>query len=80
MVFMARTQSEDKYSPPVKEGQLHNAAVVGFGKTGDPIVKVEKYTIFLKDCIPTPNVGDVLPIKIEKTLPRFGFATVIPDE
>jgi predicted RNA-binding protein with TRAM domain len=78
MVFMAK--SSGGQNPPVKEGQVHNGTVVGFGKTGDPIIKIEKYTIFLKDCNPMPELNAVVPVKIVKVLPSFGFAEVLPDE
>ena len=73
---MARN-SENNIKPPVKEGQIHKASVVGFGKTGDPIVKVEKYTIFIKDAQPIPQLQDELMIKIEKVCPNYGFATAL---
>ena len=60
---------------PVKVGDVLKAFVTGFGESGDPIMKVENYIIFLKGIerkgVP---VGEMVQIKITKILKKFGFA------
>jgi len=59
----------------VKEGQIIKCAVVSFGKTRDPVVKVNNYAIFIKKRYSKNiKVGMILPIKITKIFPNFGFA------
>ena len=71
---------ETMYTPPVKEGEVKELAVIGFGDQGDPLLKISKYVIILK--LPegtTLSLGDNPIVKITKALPKFGFAELVQD-
>ena len=69
---------EERLTPPVKVGTIINLIVVGFGNNKDPILKVEKYVVFLKVLDGSQlKVGDEVQVKIVKVLPKFGFAEML---
>lgn len=65
----------NELNPPIEQNAILEVPIVSFGKNGDPIVKIEKYVIFVK-----LNPGDKLTvnscvkIQVTKVLPKFGFA------
>lgn len=69
---------EKERKPPVKEGDILELTVCGFGKTGDPMVKKETYVLFIKNCQGiTVLMDQEMEIKVTKVLPNFGFAEMI---
>ena len=65
--------------PPVKVDDVLETEVTNMGKSGDPMVKAEKYILFIKDAgEKKPKVGDKVKVKVTKTLHSFGFAELVP--
>ncbi len=76
-------QPEEKPVPPVKVGEEHKAYLSGFGKNGDPFVKVSKYVLFLrgdKGRVEKIDPKAMVRFKVTKVLPKFGFAKMLGEE
>ena len=70
--------TEEKLKPPVKVGNVLNLVVIGFGKNKDPILKADKYVLFLKLAEGVKvKKGEEVQIKVTRILPNFGFAEMI---
>jgi len=64
--------------PPVEVGDTLSTVVTSIGKSGDPIIKAERYILFVKVTGDTRvNKGDMVAVRVTKTLPSFGFAELI---
>lgn len=64
--------------PPVEVGDCLEVEVENFGRTGDPMIKVERYIIFVK--LPEGKkleIGNKVNIKVTKVNPAVGFAELI---
>jgi predicted RNA-binding protein with TRAM domain len=70
MVFMLRDESN---SVPVEEGEVYDVTIQDIARQGDGIVRIESFVIF----VPGTKVGDEVRIKIEKILPKYGFASIV---
>lgn len=60
--------------PPVEEGDCFEAEIIGFGKTGDPMIKIDRYILFIK--LPEGKKlekGDKVKVKVTKVNPAVGF-------
>jgi len=64
------------FKPPVNEGQEIELEIMSKGAKGDPIGKVDGYTIFVQGDV---NIGEKVNVRITKTLDKFGFAEIIGD-
>ena len=65
----------DEKEPPVEAGDRYDAEIINFGKTNDPMIKIENYVVFIKiDGEHDLKIGDTVAIEITKALPRCGFA------
>lgn len=58
---------------PVQEGDEIDVEVISTGSKGDGIAKVEGYVLMIPDTKP----GDMVRVKVMKTLNKFGFAEVV---
>ena len=67
---------KDKLIVPVKEDEEYDVEIIGVGKAGDGIAKIEGYTVF----VPQTGNGDKVRIKIKKVLPNFAFSEVVDKE
>jgi predicted RNA-binding protein with TRAM domain len=70
MVFMLRDESS---SVPVEEGEVYDVTIQDIARQGDGIARIESFVIF----VPGTKVGDEVRIKIEKILPKYGFASIV---
>ncbi len=70
MVFMLRDESS---SVPVEEGEVYDVTIQDIARQGDGIARIESFVIF----VPGTKVGDEVRIKIEKILPKYGFASIL---
>jgi len=69
--------TEENLIPPISIGDvLENQEVISEGKRNDGVVKYEGYIIFVDGA----KKGDIITIKIEKILPKFGIAIKIENE
>lgn len=74
MVLMAKTTPE----PPVKVGETIKRSIVSFGKNGDPIMKVDRYVLFIKETKGKKfALNDLIEVKVTKVLPNYGFAELV---
>ena len=63
---------------PVKVGDALELKVFGIGRSGDLMVKVEKYVIFVKNASNVKLVpGMKVQVRITKVLPSYGFAELV---
>ena len=63
--------------PPVSEGDiLKDQEVINEGKRNDGVIKYEGYIIFVEGA----KKGEVISIKLEKVLPKFGVGSIIKQE
>ncbi|MDY6769999.1 MAG: hypothetical protein SVU88_03430 [Candidatus Nanohaloarchaea archaeon] len=62
--------------PPISEGDEGYEEVVAYGEKGDPIVKVDGYTVFVDEWRgdKRPDVGDEIAFRVTNAGPDFGFA------
>lgn len=58
--------------PPVKEGDIISARIVGTGRKGDGIAKIENYVVI----VPNTVEGESYTIRITKVLPTVGFGLI----
>jgi predicted RNA-binding protein with TRAM domain len=70
MVLMLIDESS---SVPVKEGEVYDVTIQDIARQGDGIARIESVVIF----VPGTNVGDEVRIKIERILPKYGFASLV---
>jgi predicted RNA-binding protein with TRAM domain len=70
MVLMLREESS---SVPVEEGEVYDVTIQDIALQGDGIVRIESFVIF----VPGTKVGDEVRIKIERILPKYGFASLV---
>jgi predicted RNA-binding protein with TRAM domain len=73
-------EKSERQTPPVSVGAELELEVKSFGVNGDPVLKVEKYVLFLK--LPKGRevgLGDELEVRVTKVLPNFGFAELVFD-
>jgi len=70
MVFMFR---EESGSVPVEEGEVYDVTIQDLARQGDGIARIEGFVVF----VPGTKVGDEVRIKIERVLPKYGFASLV---
>ncbi|AKB45729.1 translation initiation factor IF-2 subunit beta [Methanosarcina vacuolata Z-761] len=70
MVFMFRDESS---SVPVEEGEVYDVTIQDIARQGDGIARIEGFVIF----VPGTKVDDKVRIKIERVLPKYGFASLV---
>jgi Predicted RNA-binding protein, contains TRAM domain len=70
MIFMFRDESS---SVPVEEGEIYDVTIEDLARQGDGIARIEGFVVF----VPGTKVGDVVRIKIERVLPKYGFASLV---
>jgi predicted RNA-binding protein with TRAM domain len=70
MVFMFRDESS---SVPVEEGEVYDVTIQDVARQGDGIARIEGFVIF----VPGTKVDDKVRIKIERVLPKYGFASLV---
>jgi predicted RNA-binding protein with TRAM domain len=70
MVLMLIDESS---SVPVKEGEVYDVTIQDIARQGDGIARIESVVIF----VPGTKVGDEVRIKIERILPKYGFASLV---
>lgn len=58
---------------PVREGDEIEVTIEAIGEKGDGLAKVSGYVLF----VPGTKAGDVVKIRVTKTLARVGFAEVV---
>ena len=69
---------ENYNTPPVREGDVIEAQkVINLGKHNDGVIKYENYIIFVSG---TMEIGDIVSVKIEKVLPKFGVGIKVTGE
>jgi predicted RNA-binding protein with TRAM domain len=70
MILMFREES----SPvPVEEGEVYDVTIQDLARQGDGIARIEGFVVF----VPGTKVGDEVRIKIERVLPKYGFASLV---
>ncbi len=57
---------------PVEEGETYDVTIQDIARQGDGIARIEGFVIF----VPNTKVGDEVRIKIERVLPKYGFASL----
>ncbi|BAW28625.1 TRAM domain containing protein [Methanosarcina thermophila] len=70
MIFMFRGESS---SVPVEEGEVYDVTIQDIARQGDGIARIEGFVIF----VPGTKAGDEVRIKIERVLPKYGFASLV---
>ena len=70
MVFMFR---EEIRPIPVEEGEVYDVTIQDIARQGDGIARIEGFVIF----VPGTKAGDEVRIKIERVLPKYGFASLV---
>jgi predicted RNA-binding protein with TRAM domain len=68
-LFMFREESS---SVSVEEGEVYDVTIQDIARQGDGIARIEGFVIF----VPGTKVGDEVRIKIERVLPKYGFASI----
>ena len=64
---------EEIRSIPVEEGEVYDVTIQDIARQGDGIARIEGFVIF----VPGTKVGDEVRIKIERVLPKYGFASIV---
>ena len=64
---------EESRSAPVEEGETYDVTIQDVARQGDGIARIEGFVIF----VPSTKVGDEVRIKIERLLPKYGFASLV---
>lgn len=59
--------------PPVKEGEELEVKIESIGSKGDGIAIIDGFILF----VPNTKVGDIVLVKVERLLLKYGFAKVI---
>lgn len=62
--------------PPVDVGEVIKAEVRAFGTKGDPILKYQKYTLFLKG-EKGVKLNTMLEVRVNKIFETFGFCELV---
>jgi predicted RNA-binding protein with TRAM domain len=60
-------------SVPVEEGEVYDVTIQDIARQGDGIARIEGFVVF----VPGTKVGDEVRIKIERVLPKYGFASLV---
>lgn len=71
---------KDKIIPPVKVNDEIKVEVMSIGALGDPVAKVDTFTVFIKSPKGEPaslQVGDSCEVKIFRVAPHYACATLI---
>ena len=64
----------DERAPvPIEEGETYNVTIQDIARQGDGIARIEGFVVF----VPGTKVGDEVRIKIERVLPKYGFASLV---
>lgn len=58
---------------PIKEGEILDVEIIGIGKTGDGIAKIDGFVII----IPHAKEGERLEVEVTRVLPRLAFAEIV---
>ena len=61
---------EDSNTVSVEEGEVYDVVIQDIARQGDGIARIDGFVIF----VPGTKVGDEVRIKVEKVLPKYGFA------
>lgn len=69
-------RNPNEVSAPVSEGKTYDVRIEDVAQKGDGIARVEGYVIF----VPNTRAGEEVTIKIERTLPKYAFASVVSSE
>lgn len=64
---------EEIRSIPVEEGEVYDVTIQDIARQGDGIARIEGFVIF----VPGTKAGDEVRIKIERVLPKYGFASLV---
>jgi predicted RNA-binding protein with TRAM domain len=67
--FMFREESN---AASVEEGEVYDVTIQDIARQGDGIARIDGFIIF----VPGTKVGDEVRIKIERVLPKYGFASL----
>jgi len=60
-------------SVPVEEGEVYDVTIQDIARQGDGIARIEGFVVF----VPGTKAGDKVRIKIERVLPKYGFASIV---
>ncbi len=64
--------------PPLKVGDKIRAMIVGWGKKGNPFVKVKGFVVYIEKFEDkTLNIKERIPLRVTKVFGSFGFAQLI---
>ncbi len=66
-------QQKNNMTPPVSEGEHIDVRIDNIGEKGDGIARVKGFVLF----IPDVKKGESVRVKINKVLPKAGFAEVV---
>lgn len=69
--------TKEKLIPPVREGDIVKVKVSGLGKNGDPIMKYNKFVLFLKGAERKFSVGDPIKVRVVRIMDNFGYAELV---
>ena len=64
---------EDSDTVTVEEGEVYDVIIQDIARQGDGIARIDGFIIF----VPGTKVGDEVRIKIERVLPKYGFASLV---
>ncbi|AKB76389.1 translation initiation factor IF-2 subunit beta [Methanosarcina lacustris Z-7289] len=64
---------EESSPVPVEEGEVYDVTIQDLARQGDGIARIEGFVVF----VPGTKVGDEVRIKIERVLPKYGFASLV---
>ena len=67
---------EDSSAVSVEEGEVYDVTIQDIARQGDGITRIDGFVIF----VPGTKVGDEVRIKIERVLPKYGFASLFKEE
>jgi len=70
MISMFREESR---SAPLEEGEVYDVTIEDLARQGDGIARIEGFVVF----VPGTKVGDEVRIKVERVLPKYGFASLV---
>ena len=73
-----KTRKKERKEPPVKEGEIFNLKVEGFGSKGDALGKIENFIIFFypEDAYNKLIEGEVYPVRITAVKNKVAFGVV----
>mgnify|MGYP001297487189 CR=1 FL=1 len=64
---------DESSSVPVEESEVYDVTIQDLARQGDGIARIEGFVIF----VPGTKVDDKVRIKIERVLPKYGFASLV---